>query len=55
MHVQRDAQCNLLPDAERLTFMSKFIRKTFLDEIQQLINVFKEDISLRGLRPLWEE
>lgn len=43
---------NLLPDAERLTKVGGFIRKTSLDEIPQLINVIKGDMSLIGPRPL---
>lgn len=50
-----DASGNLLPDAERLTPIGKFIRKTSLDEIPQLINVLKGDMSLIGPRPLLVE
>lgn len=42
----------LLPDAERLTGTGKFIRSTSLDEIPQLLNVIKGDMSLIGPRPL---
>lgn len=49
---QRDASGNLLPDAERLTKVGKFVRSTSLDEIPQLINVIKGDMSLIGPRPL---
>jgi len=49
---QRDASGNLLPDAERLTKVGKFVRSTSLDEIPQLLNVIKGDMSLIGPRPL---
>lgn len=55
MNDKRDSQGKLLPDANRLTKLGIFIRKTSLDEIPQLINVIKGDMSLIGPRPLLEE
>lgn len=49
---ERDAKGNLLPDAERLTKVGKFVRSTSLDEIPQLLNVLKGDMALIGPRPL---
>ena len=52
MNDRKDANGNLLSDAERLTKIGLFVRKTSLDEIPQLINVIKGDMSLIGPRPL---
>lgn len=49
---ERDANGNLLPDAQRLTKVGKFIRSTSIDELPQLINVLKGDMALIGPRPL---
>lgn len=53
MNEAKDSQGNLLPDAQRLTKVGGFIRKTSLDEMPQLINVIKGDMSLIGPRPLF--
>jgi len=52
MNDKKDAKGQLLPDEIRLTKVGKFVRKTSLDEIPQLINVIKGDMSLIGPRPL---
>lgn len=49
---ERDSEGNLLPDAERLTHVGKFVRSTSIDELPQLFNVLKGDMALIGPRPL---
>ncbi len=49
---ERDAEGNLLPDEKRLTKVGRFVRSTSIDELPQLWNVFKGDMSLIGPRPL---
>lgn len=49
---EKDQQGNLLPDAQRLTKVGKFVRSTSIDELPQLINVLEGDMALIGPRPL---
>lgn len=49
---EKDANGNLLPDAERLTSIGRFIRSTSIDELPQLINILKGDMAFIGPRPL---
>jgi len=55
MNDKTDEEGNLLPDSARLTTIGKFVRKTSLDEIPQLLNVIKGEMSLIGPRPLLTE
>lgn len=49
---ERDEEGSLLPDSQRLTKVGRFVRSTSIDELPQLINVFKGDMALIGPRPL---
>jgi len=49
---ERDADGKLLPDADRLTKVGKFVRSTSIDELPQLINILKGDMAFIGPRPL---
>lgn len=51
MTSERDAECNLLPDDQRLTGYGRFLRSSSLDELPELWNIFKGDMSLVGPRP----
>ena len=55
MSDERDATGKLLPDAQRLTPVGKFVRATSIDELPQLLNVLKGDMALIGPRPLLPE
>ena len=52
MTCEKDANGNLLPDEQRLTKYGKFLRSTSLDELPELLNILKGDMSIVGPRPL---
>ena len=52
---ERDEKGNLLPDSQRLTKFGKFLRSTSLDELPELVNIIKGDMSIVGPRPLLVE
>ena len=52
MTCEKDAEGNLLPDEQRLTKYGQFLRSTSLDELPELINILKGDMSIVGPRPL---
>ena len=52
MTCEKDKDGNLLPDEQRLTKYGKFLRSTSLDELPELINILKGDMSIVGPRPL---
>lgn len=52
MNNKKDEEGNLLPDEDRLTNYGKFLRSTSLDELPELINIFKGDMAIVGPRPL---
>lgn len=55
MNDKKDKNGNLLPDSKRLTKVGQFVRKTSLDEIPQIINLLKGDMTIIGPRPLLPE